>query len=314
MTLFAAIFQRPGAAKKWPGVSTEPKDLNMASVIRIPEKNQPADWLRQMIEQSNTPRTVTTDLTPDLAKALLSLNSSNRPIRQVKVSQYARDMAAGRWALNGEPIIVATGGHLNDGQHRCIANIDANTAVPVFITFGIDRDTRLTVDQGGARTAGDILGMEGVQNGSLVAAIARMVIAYEQGDQRGLADAKRITSAQIRERAYTDTALGASATFGCTQAKYSATFVSGSVVGFVHYCLAKINTAEAESFLTSVCRGENLRIGQPAHTLREKLISGGKLSRERKIKLIFQAWNFHRRGMKVRASSMDSTMPLPALI
>lgn len=290
----------------------------MASVAKMPEKGQPQKgsslWLERMIAECRQPHVEQVDLTPELAQTLLSINPDNRPIRSTKVAQYTADMAAGRWALNGEPIIVATDGRLNDGQHRCWACIDANTSVPVVIMFGIDRDTRLTVDQGGARGAGDFLNMEGIQNGALVAAIARMAIAYEVGERRSLVAANRVTSAEIRERVYSDAALAPSATFGHTNGNYSRNFAAGSIIGFAHYVFSRIDRNEAENFLSRVCRGDGLRIGDAAHTLREKLIAGGKTSRDRKIKLIFQAWNFHRRGMRVKAGSMDSTPPLPALI
>lgn len=290
----------------------------MATVAKIGEKVQAKRgsslWLYEVIAETEAPRVEIVSLTPELAKTLLDINPSNRAVRKVKVMQYAADMAAGRWALNGEPLIVATDGHLNDGQHRCLAVIDANTAVDVAIMFGIARETRLTVDQGGARTAGDYLGMEGVANSAAVAAIARMAIAYERNDYRSLANANRVTSAEIRARVYGDPALGIAATFGHTNGNYSRQFAPGSLIGFAHYALGRVNAQEAETFLSRVCRGDGLRLKDPAHTLREKLIAGGRLGRDRKVKLIFQAWNFHRRGMKVSINSMNTELPLPALI
>jgi len=254
------------------------------------------------------------DLTPELAKTLLDLNPSNRSIRQTKVTQYSADMAAGRWALNGEPIIVAQDGHLNDGQHRCLAVIDANATIKVAIMFGIDRETRLTVDQGSARSASDYLGMEGLQNAATVAAIARMAIAYERNHGKSLANASFITAAEIRERVYKDADLGRSATFAATNYNYARTFAAGSLIGFAHYVLCKVNRIEAETFLAQLCRGDGLKIRTPVYTLREKLL-GGKASRDRKVKLILQAWNFHRRHVaKVLPSSMNSELPFPALV
>jgi hypothetical protein len=39
---------------------------------------------------------------PELAEFILNLNPDNRPIREMKVRQYASDMKDGRWQLNGE--------------------------------------------------------------------------------------------------------------------------------------------------------------------------------------------------------------------
>lgn len=311
------------AAKIWGAFAasnhnTRPGVTDMATVAKMPTVGQGEKgsslWVHQMVDQCKAPHVETVILTPALAKTLLGMNPDNRSIRKTKVAQYASDMAAGRWELNGEPIIMATDGRMNDGQHRCLAVQDANAEVPVVIMFGIERDTRLTVDQGSARGASDFLGMEGVHNAALAGAIARMAIAYEKANTRNLNAANQVTSAEIRQRVHADASIGPSATFATTNNNYARNFVAGSVIGFAHYALSRVDRNDAEIFLSRVCRGDGLRIGDPAHTLREKLISGGKTSRDRKIKLIFQAWNFHRRGMKIRAASMDSTMPLPALI
>lgn len=311
---FAAKFRGRFAANHSPAPKRETDMNHFAKIANITQPEHGSSlWLNRVIAEAKSPRLEIVTMTPQLAKTLLDLNPDNRSIRQTKVQQYASDMAAGRWVLNGEPIIVANDGRLNDGQHRCLAVIEANTPVAVAIMFGIERETRLTVDQGGARTAGDFLNMEGVPNGSLAASIARMAIAYEKNDGRTLASSNFVTSAEIRDRVYNDTALAASVTFGNTNANYSRQFAAGSLIGFSHYVLSKINAMDAELFLTRVCRGDGLRLRDPAHTLREKLL-GGRLSRDRKVKLILQAWNFHRRGMKVSAGSMNSELPFPALV
>lgn len=254
------------------------------------------------------------DLTPDLAKFILGVNLDNRSVRNIKVSQYASDMAAGNWVLNGEPIIVAKDGNLNDGQHRCLAVIESNATIPVAMLFGVDRSTRLTVDQGAMRTAADFLAMDGVPNAAMSAAIARMVLAYERSGGKNLNDSGKITSAAVRQRVADDAEIAAAATFGHTNGHYSRNFAAGSIVGFVYYTLNRVNHDDAKLFMERVCRGDGLKIKDPAHTLREKLINEGKLPRDRKITLMLKAWNFHRRGMKVARGSLNQELPFPALI
>jgi len=253
------------------------------------------------------------DLTPSLAKVMLSNNFDNRSLRTTKLAQYSADMAAGKWSLNGEPIIVAKDGRLNDGQHRCLAAIAANATIPVVIMFGIDRETRLTVNQGAPRGSADFLGMDGVNNASMVAAITRMVLAYERNDGKAFGQSNQVTSSQVRERVAVDPKLGEAATFGHTNHVYARSFTSGSVIGFVYYILANIDKDEAKIYLERVCRGDGLKMRDPAHTVREKLVAGGK-SRDRKVAMIFRGWNFHRRNMKVSAASLNAELPFPALI
>lgn len=272
-------------------------------------------WFLEMVEQSaSRPQMEVVELTPALAKFMLDVNADNRSIRKAKVVQYASDMAHGRWVLNGEPIIVSRDGNLNDGQHRCLAVIDSNTPVPVCLMFGVERETRLTVDQGAMRSASDFLHMDGVPNSALSAAIARMVIAYEYSRGLNINQANYLSSAEIRERVATDPAIATAATFGTSNHTYSKKFAAGSLVGFAFYVLGHIDKADAKSFMERVCRGDGLKMKDPAHTLREKLMSEGRLPRDRKIALILKAWNFHRRGMKVAAGSLSKDLPFPALL
>ncbi|WP_303713330.1 hypothetical protein [Brevundimonas naejangsanensis] len=127
--------------------------------------------LEKWIEQGRSGVfTVTTMLTPELARLLLANNPNNRPAQwganrgTRSVTAYAAMMARGEWMLNGSTIVVASTGELNDGQHRCEAVIIADTAVPVQIVFGVERHTRSTLDQGIARTGGGVLAMEGVKD------------------------------------------------------------------------------------------------------------------------------------------------------
>lgn len=289
------------------------KSADQTKLSLPPLKGSP-EWLLEMICTSDTPRTEWVELTPALAESLLNFNAGNRSVKNVKVAQYAADMAAGRWKLNGEPIIVSKCGQVNDGQHRCLAVIDSNTTVPVAITFGIERETRLTVDQGSARTAGDFLAMEGVANANISGAVARMLIAYESSQGKSLAGAGILTTGQVRERVHSDPNLRESVVFASTNGRYAQRFVSASIIGLCHYILSKKSGEDADAFLLQVCRGEGLKIKDPAHTVREKLATVGKTTRERKIKLILQAWNFYRRNMKVSTSSMSSELPFPAIM
>lgn len=272
-------------------------------------------WFVDMVEKSNGgPAMHIIDLTPNLAKFILDVNKDNRSVRNVKVAQYAADMAAGNWALNGEPIIISKDGNLNDGQHRCLAVLESNTSVPAILMFGVERETRLTLDQGAMRSASDILAMDSVPNAATAAAIARMAIAYDRNSGKGLTDSGKVTTAEVKARVQNDGAIALAATFAATNSHYSRAFAAGSVIGFTFYILSKIDRREAEWFLERVCRGDGLKIKDPAHTVREKLTGEGRVPRDRKINFIFKAWNFHRRGMKVARESLNSTLPFPALL
>lgn len=139
-----------------------------------------AGWLKRGEREVFTE---TVSMTPLLAHRLLERNVDNRPLREGGtarcVQAYAGAMERGEWVVNGAPIIVSREGLLNDGQHRLNAVIRANIAVPMQITFGVERATRHTIDQGAARTPGNILSMHGEKNANQLAHAIQFVWAYD---------------------------------------------------------------------------------------------------------------------------------------
>lgn len=170
-------------------VSSEKDETTMAvTALKFKATTTPEQQLAEWIERGKREVfTVTTMLTPELARLLLANNPNNRPPQWGRnrgtrsIAAYAAMMARGEWMLNGSTLVVASSGELNDGQHRCEAAILAEAAVPVQIVFGVERATRATLDQGIARTGGNVLAMEGVKDANNVAVYLRFRIAVARG-------------------------------------------------------------------------------------------------------------------------------------
>jgi hypothetical protein len=306
---FAAFHHNTGPIEK--------DDFSMATVTPLdPPRKPPAGtihWLNDCIARSKSGVfSEVTTVTPGLAAELLRRNDHNRGIKQVKAAQYAADMRDGRWAFNGEPVIIADTGELNDGQHRMQAIIDANTSLPFLFVFGLARDSRETVDQGAARGAADYLGMGGTENASTAATIARLVLAYERSGGQVI-DTREITNSEVVARVRDDAAIAASARFAVSMGRHARQYVAGTVIGFCHYLFVRIDEQDAADFLAQVSTGEGLKSGCAAIAVRERLLAVGK-SRQLKAAILFRGWNFFRRDMRVKTTSLPATMPLPALI
>lgn len=258
-------------------------------------------WLNQCIARGKREvfsETVT--VTPGLANVILGSNPDNRNIRPMKLIQFATDMRHGDWAFNGEPIIVAKTGDLNDGQHRLNAIIEANTSVPMLFVFGVERSSRLTVDQGAARSAHDYLGMEGVSHATALASICRLVIAYERSGGDTIADANRVTNAEVLARARTDARAATSAKFASDYHINTRNFAAPAIIGFCHYVLSCEHPGDADDYMAQICTGEALRKTDPAYTVRDRLLNLGR-NRPDKIEVILRGWNAFRqnRPMKI---------------
>lgn len=81
-------------------------------------------------------------ITPFVAELMLRGNISNRPVRKQRVDMYADDMLNGRWASNGESIVVTESGKLVNGQHRLLAILKANMAFDFTVSIIPDSEAK----------------------------------------------------------------------------------------------------------------------------------------------------------------------------
>lgn len=252
------------------------------------------------------------DLTPALAKEFLLHNRENRMIRVAKLGQYIDDIKEGRWELNGEGLIFAKGGVMNDGQHRCEAVVRAGKTIKTIITFGVTRESRQTVDNGAARGPADHLAIEGLEYPMETAAVTRFVLAFERSGNRKMTDTNRVSAAKIVERAMTDLRLGEAAKYGKTAYSKARSVAPASVLGFCYYVFADIHPKIATTYLTGVVTGANLDPESPAYMVRERLIALDRPLRETRMELIFYGWNAHYEG-RTLGRMPPIRLELPAL-
>lgn len=103
-------------------------------------------------------------ITPEMAKSMLELNRANRNISKNSVNKYARDMIAGKWQENGEPIQIGTNGTLKNGQHRLSAIVQANVPVRMLVVSDIP-DTVSVYDTGRKRSNTDLAKFDNMDSG-----------------------------------------------------------------------------------------------------------------------------------------------------
>lgn len=268
------------------------------------------NWFNDCVERGKRERfTEEVTVTPGLANVILSRNPDNRNIGPAKLEQYAADMRAGRFdGMNGATIAIAKTGELNDGQHRLQAVIEANTPERFMFMFGVERESRFTVDQGKARSAADFLGMEGVANATAVASIGRLAIAYEQSGRDNVNNANSVTNAEVRTRADTDERLHASASFAASHSKSTRNFAAPAIIGFCHYVLSEEHKGDAESYMVQICTGEGLKKSDPAYVVRDRLLSLGR-NRIQKIEIILRGWNAYRAGRPLKIVKVLGNFP-----
>jgi hypothetical protein len=122
-----------------------------------------------------------------LAQELLDRNTHNRNIRDYMVELFARDMAAGRWQMNGETIKVSKTGVLLDGQHRLLAVVYAykelglTEPIWIYTISEVEDPAQQSMDAGIRRGTHEVLALAGYTNSTVVSAAAKQVMQMERG-------------------------------------------------------------------------------------------------------------------------------------
>lgn len=139
-------------------------------------------WLEDNLSRAQkSPTTSVEIITPVRAAAILLRNKGNRKIKARNLANLLNDIASGEWKLNGESIIMAINGLLNDGQHRNLAALLTRKPIETVVTFGVVRETITTVDIGEKRDDASRLLFHDVPNYTRVAAIVALTHKITKG-------------------------------------------------------------------------------------------------------------------------------------
>jgi hypothetical protein len=96
-------------------------------------------------------------VTPDDARELLSHNHGNRRVRQTWVKYLARQIVNGKWELTSDAVGIRRDGVVINGQHRLMAIVEADVAVPMIVVRGLSAEAFLVTDRGKSRSLTDVL-------------------------------------------------------------------------------------------------------------------------------------------------------------
>lgn len=261
------------------------------------------------------------DVTPDLAHAWLGLNTANRRIKDRNVDAFARDMAEGRWQLNGESIKF-TGSRIDpqkmlDGQNRCHAVIKAGLSVPMLVAFGIPGDSQKTMDSGAKRTVGDQLTINGLSRGTIIAAAAG--VAWREQNGQLTTRSVRPTNAALEEFIYDNQDLIHSAEIAAKYAR-RADFMP-SLVAYTHWRFSEFDEGAGTEFWMDAARKVGLRPGDPVIALTNWSAENRRGRRNWpesvQISAVFRAWNARRQNKTLSiirvTSSKGGVIDIPKL-
>lgn len=104
------------------------------------------------------------EVTPSIAKALLSINDNNRGLNNNRVVEYAKSMKEGNWLLHHQGIAIYDDMTLADGQHRLAAVCKAGVPVQMMVAVNIPKQSSLVIDSGQKRRLHQSIKISGEAN------------------------------------------------------------------------------------------------------------------------------------------------------
>ncbi|QCX81186.1 hypothetical protein C9F11_38015 [Streptomyces sp. YIM 121038] len=247
------------------------------------------------------PTAVVITITPELAQQLLKRNTRNRKLRERAVSDYARDITAGNWSLNGEALKLSANGDVLDGQHRLHAVIEAGVPVDMFVVIGLDPAAQETMDSGRKRSTADVLALRSEENATTLAAVLRRVWAWQNGDHR-FKGRQSPTTAECAALLEAHPELRRSAEIA-NRVRSSFPHIPQSVLGTCHHLFNAIDADECAWFFQRVADGAELPLGHPVLALRTRVTSerldSVRLSEDRFMAYLIRTWNAVREGREL---------------
>ncbi len=306
-------------------------DIDNPKIPRDSNEYQRADsiftaYVQDAIRRNDVvPVNLTID--PPMAQVMLDYNEGNRNIRPSKLDQYKRDMREGRYKFNGESLIVARNGRLNDGQHRLRAILETGLTFKSVVSFGVDPDAIDTIDLGSARSGADALNIDDVPNAAIASSLLKMVVSYERAMKESTVPAghiilgsnSRVTVPEIRERyansASSDrTLIEDAASYAASHSKSFQGLLNPQHVAFAYWLLGQIDQPATIAMLDKIRTQMGFTRGDPIfaayNNLKRAATKQTKNTNER-IEILVRGWNNMRRGKSINAFRVMDAIPVP---
>ena len=224
------------------------------------------------------PQANVVSVTPSMAALWLAANKQNRGVSKSALAAYVKDMQEGRWLFTGEPISFDADGHLLNGQHRLTAIIQSGVTLPFLVVRGLASEAQDAMDKGRKRSVSDQLGISGYASTGVLAALAKMVLAYEAGTLMGQ-QGREFTHTQIMEVAKSNSWMQHAAVIGDRYFQRGLRLPPTSLAMLV-WLAGPTASGDVEAWMQSMVESRTDGVGDPRLALLRRLASAS-LAREK---------------------------------
>lgn len=251
---------------------------------------------------SPKPESWVATIQPELAKEWLKKAAPNREVSWSTVARYARMMANGEWNLDGMTIKFDDSDRLIDGQHRLLAVVKADATIKSFVVRGLESKVFWGMDRGRGRTVGQTLHLDGLKNGTTIAAAALVLYHDIQGAMGRPSWSLRLEPSELKKIISDHPGLAdAVAAVKTVCGKFHC---PPGTVAWCYYRFAQEDAVLTEAFFSALFSGDGLQRGDPVYLLRDRLIENAgaraKMSHRDVAAVIIRAWNATAEGRPLR--------------
>ena len=231
-------------------------------------------------------------ITPARAAQFLEANRRHRRVVSAYVETLARDMRAGRRALDPQPICFGADGQLLNGQHRLLAIIQSGTTIELPIIRGLPDAAFDTYDL--QAQPGPILAdvLPGFGDGALLAAMANLLWRHEctPAGSRPL----KASAAELRDVLAAHPRLVDMRTFARRMMDHG----RPSVLGYAAYVINREDPVLGAAFLQRLDGSVAEGMAHPVARLRRNLLAMRRMGapRETVLEAVLACW----RGVRQR--------------
>lgn len=232
-------------------------------------------------------------ISPSEAREMLQRVRNHAPLDRRQITTYARDMRAGMWKLNGDPIIFDRDGILLSGRLRLNACVQADSPFPSLIVRNVDPAHFDTIDAVRRRTVSDIMSIRKEKDGRALAAALTVLWRFANDDftsQRNRVSSQALLA--ILEE-------NPDIRFSLRSAKVASPLVGHGLGTALHFLFSQVDPAKADEFFTELSQsGEASTAANQSlrRQLEESVREGGRRSQVQVAGLLIRAWEAYRTG------------------
>jgi hypothetical protein len=235
-------------------------------------------------------------VTPGRAEQWLGRNEKNRSVSKAKVDKLAAEMNRGAWTVSPDAIAFAPDGRLLNGQHRLTALLRTGMVLDFLVVYGLPDESQLVMDDSKTRTVADQLYMRDETNYVTLAGALAHLYRWEQGAPRNTT--VRPTRRQGLDLLDRHPNIRLSVPIG--KRLNAELRFNPSLGAFLHYTLSLIDDVDAKDFFERLGSGEDLKQGDPIHTLRKVIIENSTATKKLPLLVVhaytIKAWNAYHDG------------------